>query len=188
MNPASNLILIGPMGAGKSSVGRVLARRFGLRFVDSDQAIIRQCGVDIATIFDYEGEAGFRRRERDVLARLLQNDDLLLATGGGAVLDADNRALMARRGHIVHLHVEVEQQLARLAHDRSRPLLARDDREAVLHALAAARTPLYRALADVSVDTSQRPSASVVAVVAEYLAAHWQRAPAPPAVSESDRT
>jgi len=173
MNPASNLILIGPMGAGKSSVGRVLARRFDLRFADTDQAIIRQTGVSITTIFEYEGETGFRQRERDALARLLQSDGLLLATGGGAVLDADNRALIARRGYVIHLHVGVEQQLARLSHDRSRPLLAGSEREATLRRFAAERTPLYRALADVSFDTSGHSFTEITAIVSDHLQAHW---------------
>jgi len=173
MNPASNLILIGPMGAGKSSVGRVLARRFDLRFVDTDQAIIHQTGVSIATIFEYEGEAGFRQRERDTLARLLQSDGLLLATGGGAVLDADNRARIAQRGYVIHLHVGVEQQLARLSHDRSRPLLADNEREATLYRLAAERTPLYRALADVSFDTSGHSFTEITAIVSHHLQTQW---------------
>jgi len=183
MNPASNLILIGPMGAGKSSLGRVLARRFDLRFIDADQAIIRQTGASIATIFEYEGEAGFRQRESDVLARLLERNGVLLATGGGAVLNTDNRALISRRGYVIHLHVGVEQQLARLSQDRSRPLLAGSDREATLRRIAAERTPLYRTLADVSFDTSRHSFTEITAILSAHLQTHWQRPPHPPTTS-----
>jgi len=154
MNPATNLILIGPMGAGKSSLGRKLAVHFGLGFVDTDDEIVRQTGASIATIFEYEGEAGFRQRERAVLAEVLAQDRQVIATGGGIVLDADNRALIARRGFVLYLHVDVEQQLVRLSHDRSRPLLDRADREDILRRLTAERLPLYRALADLEMDTS----------------------------------
>ena len=127
MNPASNLVLVGPMGAGKTCVGRRLAERFGLRLVDADHEIERLAGASINTIFEIEGEAAFRARESAVLATLLAHDGIVLSTGGGAVLDPDNRRRMRERGFVVHLMVSVEQQLARLARDRSRPLLARGE-------------------------------------------------------------
>jgi len=120
MNPSPNLILIGPMGAGKSSLGRKLAAHFALPFVDTDEEIIRQTGASITTIFEYEGQAGFRQRECMALAEVLAADHQVVATGGGIVLNADNRALIARRGFVLYLHVGVEQQLARLSHDRTR--------------------------------------------------------------------
>lgn len=148
MNPASNLILVGPMGAGKSALGRRLAERFGLRFVDLDHAIETAAGRNIPAIFAAEGEAAFRALERAKLAELLAGDGLLLATGGGAVLDAGNRACMRERGFVVHLHVDLDTQLQRLASDRKRPLLAVPDREAVLRRLAEERAPLYAEVAD----------------------------------------
>src|SRR5690606_36948351 len=120
MNPARHLVLVGPMGAGKTSVGRCLARHFELAFVDSDQEIERRTGATVATIFDCEGEAGFRTRERDVLADLLAGPDAVISTGGGAVLDAGTRRNLARGGFVVHLHADVPAQLQRLARDRSR--------------------------------------------------------------------
>ncbi len=175
MNPASNLVLVGPMGAGKTCIGRGLAERFGLRLVDADREIERQAGTTINTIFELEGESGFRARERAMLANLLGGDGIVLSTGGGAVLDADNRRLMRERGFVVHLQVDVEQQLARLARDRSRPLLARGDREQVLHALAQERAPLYAEVADLSFDTNIHTSSEAAARLAQELDARWQR-------------
>jgi len=175
MNPSPNLILIGPMGAGKSSLGRKLAAHFGLAFVDTDEEIVSHTGASIATIFEYEGEAGFRQRERMVLAEVLAADGLVVATGGGIVLDADNRALIARRGYVLYLHVSIEPQLARLSHDRTRPLLARDDREHILRTLSAERLPLYRALADLEMDTSGDTLGEAFGFLARQLDIHWQR-------------
>ncbi|NLA69333.1 MAG: shikimate kinase, partial [Gammaproteobacteria bacterium] len=137
MNPARHLVLVGPMGAGKTSIGRCLARHFGLAFADSDHEVERHTGADIPTIFECEGERGFRAREREALATLLQGPPLVLATGGGALLDPGNRRLLAASGFVVHLRVDVPAQLERLARDRSRPLLAGGDRRAILQRLAA---------------------------------------------------
>jgi shikimate kinase len=179
MNPALNLILIGPMGAGKSSLGRRLADRFGLRFIDLDHEIEIEAGQKIPKIFANEGEAGFRRRERDCLAMHLQDDQTLIATGGGAVLDADNRIGMRTRGFVVHLHVPVEEQLARLARDRSRPLLATDDRGEVLRRLAAERGPLYAEIADLRFEPAGLTLADACGKLAVLLRDHWQIAPPP---------
>jgi shikimate kinase len=175
MNPAANLILVGPMGAGKTTIGRHLAARFGLRMVDADQEIERDAGATVAQIFDGEGEAGFRARERTMLASLLRHDGIVLATGGGSILDADNRALMRARGFVVHLHASVEQQLQRLAGDATRPLLARPDREQVLRELAAARAPWYAEVADLAFDTAGRDVDDAAAHLATLLSRHWQR-------------
>lgn len=180
MNPASNLILVGPMGAGKTCIGEQLAARFGLRLLDADREIERDSGATVTRIFEREGEAGFRQRERAMLARLLQEDGIVLATGGGAVLDAGNRALMKERGFVVHLHASVEQQLARLADDRTRPLLARPDREQVLRDLAAVRAPLYAEVADLVFDPGRYgpgplDADGAAAQLATLLAQHWQR-------------
>ena len=175
MNPAPNLILIGPMGAGKTCIGRRLAERFTLRFVDADQVIVDTAGASIASIFEHSGEAGFRQYEHQVLSELLQDRGQLISTGGGAVLDARNREQMAQRGFIVHLHVSVPVQLERLARDKVRPLLQRPDREQVLSTLAAHRDPLYRQLADLSLDTDAHTAADATAHLVVRLAQQWQR-------------
>ena len=175
MNPAPNLILVGPMGAGKSCIGRRLAAHFGLPFSDADREIEARTGASVTAIFECEGEEGFRARERGALAELLDGGGVLLATGGGAVLDADNRRLLRESGFVVHLHVGVDQQLQRLARDHTRPLLARDDREQVLHDLAAARAPLYAEVADLRFDTNQLTAAEAAARLAALLDRHWQR-------------
>lgn len=169
-----NLILVGPMGAGKSSIGRQLARRFGLRFADADACVEQDAGASVSQLFEREGEAGFRQRESTMLAQLLAGDDLVLATGGGAVLDGGNRALMRRRGFVVHLRVGQAQQLARLADDLSRPLLARPDRAQVLQALAEARAPLYAEVADLAFDTDALDAAAAAEALGDLLAVRWR--------------
>lgn len=175
MNPASNLILVGPMGAGKTSVGERLAAGLGLRLVDADREIEREAGATVSEIFEREGEAGFRARERAVLAALLRDGGILLATGGGCVLDADNRALLRERGFVVHLHADVARQLERLAGDTTRPLLARPDREQILRELAAARAPWYEEVADLSFDTAELDADTVAARLIHLLAQRWMR-------------
>jgi len=175
MNPAPNLILVGPMGAGKTCIGRRLAERFTLDFVDADQAIVEKAGASIATIFELAGEAGFRQHERQVLHTLLAGSDRLVSTGGGAVLDPDNREAISRRGFVVYLRVSVEAQLERLARDRTRPLLQRPDREQVLHEMATLRDPLYRSLADLTLDTDLYTPAEATAQLVLRLAGQWQR-------------
>lgn len=165
------LVLVGPMGAGKSSVGRLLATRWSLPFLDADAEIERRADATIARIFERDGEAPFRALEREVLADLLAGDAGVLATGGGAVLDPVNRERMRTHGRIVHLHAGVEAQLRRLHDDRSRPLLARPDRAAVLEAMVAHRTPLYRELADFSIDTDGLDAGAVADAVDARLAA-----------------
>ena len=127
MNPAPNLILVGPTGAGKTSIGKRVAERFGLVFVDADQAIVDRTGASIATLFEHVGEAGFREREKATLHELLAGHGQLISTGGGAVLDADNRIRMKQRGYVVYLQVSVEAQLKRLGRCTNRPLLQRPD-------------------------------------------------------------
>lgn len=183
MNPASNLILVGPMGAGKTCIGKRLAERFGLRLLDADREIEQRTGASVAAIFEHEGEAGFRARESAVLAELLANDGLLLATGGGAVLAEDNRRLLRERGYVVQLLVSVEQQLERLALDRSRPLLARGDREQVLQQLALTRAPLYAQVADLRFDTGAMSAADAALRLALELDLHWRRPPPSSSVS-----
>ena len=168
----TSIFLIGPMGAGKSSVGRALARRLGQRFVDSDREIVERCGVDIPTIFEYEGEAGFRERESRMLDELTALPDIVLATGGGAVLREDNRRRLAERGHVVLLSVDLSEQLRRVAFDPNRPLLQSADPEARLRELMAERTPIYRALADVEISTDSRRMYHVVTRILRHLKRH----------------
>jgi shikimate kinase len=175
MNPAPNLALVGPMGAGKSAIGRLLAERLGLRFADLDHEVEACAGTGIATIFDCEGEAGFRNRERSKLQALLGDDGLVLATGGGAVLGMDNRRLLRERCFVVHLHLDVAGQLQRLARDRNRPLLQRPDREQVLRELASVREPLYAEIADLRFDTGDESATHAATMLAGQLQAHWQR-------------
>jgi shikimate kinase len=175
MKSAPNLVLVGPMGAGKTSIGRRLAERLGLRFADADHDLELRAGASVTTIFDCEGEAGFRARERTLLAELLAGEGLLVATGGGAVLDAENRALLRARGFVVWLHASVETQLRRLAHDRSRPLLQRDDREAALRQLAAQRAALYAEVAELRLATDHLSPAQACDALADSLATRWRR-------------
>ena len=179
MNPSPNLFLIGPMGAGKTTVGRRVAEQLGLAFHDLDQEIEARCGADIPLIFELECETGFRKRESEVLDELTARQGVLISTGGGAVLRAENRQRLRERGFVVYLETTVEQQLKRLAHDRKRPLLAAPDRRERLTALLAEREPLYREIADLILDAGPGSSSAGAArrLLAE-LARHWQRGPA----------
>ena len=160
MAKPQNIFLVGLMGAGKSTIGRHLAKSLGLEFVDSDHEIERRTGASIPLIFDVEGEAGFRQREKKIIAELTQRAGIVLATGGGVVLDPDNRACLRERGKVIYLYATVEQLLARTAKDRNRPLLQTADPRARLQELLAGRDALYREVADVVVDTGGRTARS----------------------------
>jgi shikimate kinase len=175
MNPAPNLVFVGPMGAGKTTIGTRVAATLALRFVDIDRRLQEITGARVPVIFECEGEAGFRARESALLAELCNEEGLLIATGGGAVLDPVNRLRLQESGFVVHLHLDVEAQLERLARDRSRPLLASGDRRATLRALAAQRDALYAEVADLRFDSKgPGPDAAAVRLAAE-IAARWQR-------------
>lgn len=176
MNPAVNLVIVGPMGAGKTSIGRRLADRFGLRFVDLDQAIEAATGARVTDIFEREGEAGFREREARQLLAELAGEDALVATGGGAVLLDDNRDAMRQRAFVLYLAVAVEEQLKRLAHDRARPLLQRPDRETVLREMAERRAPLYAEVADLRFDSSGLTPAQACERLVPLLRDSWRHA------------
>ena len=178
MNPSPNLFLIGPMGAGKSSVGCRLAQHFDMPCIDLDALIEERTGASVATIFEIEGEEGFRRRESGLLAELTARSGILLATGGGAVLVPANRSLLHERGFVVWLETGIEQQMQRLARDRKRPLLDAPDRHERLQQLASERDPLYRELADLAVHGAGESCRHAATRIATLLEQHWQRTPA----------
>lgn len=167
----NRIFLIGPMGAGKSTVGRLLAQTLGLAFEDSDHEIQRRTGVDIPTIFEYEGEDGFRQREQQVLDDLTQVEGQVLATGGGAVIRPENRQYLSARGIVVYLACSVEQQYERTYRDRNRPLLQTEDPKARLADLMAERDPLYRETADYVVSSDGRNANAVVREILELIGA-----------------
>jgi len=166
-----NLILVGPMGAGKSTIGRLLAKELRLPFKDSDKEIEQRTGADIPWIFDVEGEQGFREREQAMIAELCELDGVVLATGGGAVLRPENRQALRAGGRVVYLHTSVEQQLDRTSRDRNRPLLRTANPGRVLGDLMAIRDPLYREIADVVIETDERPPRMVVQEILDRLQA-----------------
>src|SRR5256886_2239713 len=149
----TSVFLIGPMGSGKTAVGRHLSRALGLPFYDSDAEIERRTGVDIPFIFEKEGEAGFRQRECEVIEILTAMDRIVLATGGGAVLLPENRRHLAERGRVIYLETSVAQQAQRVKQGRNRPLLSNVDAATKLEELMGARTPLYGEIADAVVST-----------------------------------
>ncbi len=169
MKHPRNLFLVGPMGAGKSAVGRQLARMLHLDFVDSDDEIESRTGVDIPFIFEKEGEEGFRKREARVIDDLSQLDGIVLATGGGAVLDADSRSRLGARGFVVYLSTSVTQQLQRTNRGRERPLLGNGDPAEILQRLMAERDPLYREIADLVVNTDGRRVQTVAREIHDAL-------------------
>nr|WP_284147728.1 MULTISPECIES: shikimate kinase AroK [Pseudomonas] len=163
------MILVGPMGAGKSTIGRLLAKELRLLFKDSDKEIELRTGANIPWIFDKEGEPGFRDREQAMIAELSVLDGVVLATGGGAVMREANRRALREGGRVIYLHASVEQQVGRTARDRNRPLLRTANPEATLRALLEARDPLYREIADLVVETDERPPRMVVLDILERL-------------------
>lgn len=168
MSAPRPLVLVGPTGAGKSCAGALVARRLGRPFIDVDARIEAARGMPVARVFAIEGEAAFRAHERAALHAALRASDAVVATGAGAVLDAASRDALAAC-EVVHLHAGIDAQLARLAGDATRPLLARDDRGAVLHAMAAARGPLYAAVARVRIDTDPLDAAAVADAIIDAL-------------------
>lgn len=168
--PARHVVLVGPMGSGKSTLGRGLAARLGMAFVDVDARIVAAAGRDILSLFTSEGEAGFRQREAQALAEALAGEAAVIATGGGAVLAETNRAAMRKAGHVVYLQVDAATQLARLAGDTGRPLLATADRAQRLADLQGIREPLYREVAHHIFDTSSLAADAAVAALSALLA------------------
>lgn len=159
------------MGAGKSTIGRLLAKELRLQFKDSDKEIEQRTGADIPWIFDVEGEQGFREREQLMIAELCDLQGVVIATGGGVVLRAENRKALREGGRVVYLHASVEQQLDRTSRDRNRPLLRTAEPGKVLRGLMDIRDPLYREIADVIIETDERPPRLVVQEIIERFEA-----------------
>lgn len=168
---AGNYFLVGLMGAGKTTVGRALARKADKTFYDSDQEIEARTGVRVATIFDIEGEMRFREREAQVIADLVKLNNIVLATGGGAVLREGNRRQLAEHGTVIYLRANIDDLLARTQFDRNRPLLRTADPRARLASLFEERDPLYREIADLIIDTTQQNVNMLVTHLEEQLIA-----------------
>ncbi|WP_290368564.1 bifunctional shikimate kinase/3-dehydroquinate synthase AroKB [Massilia sp. Bi118] len=166
----NNIFLVGLMGAGKTTIGRMLARRLGMHFADSDHEIEARTGASVPWIFEIEGEASFRRREADMIRELSAGSGLVLATGGGAVLNPDSRRLLAERGTVIYLRASVNSILARTSHDKNRPLLQTADPRRKLEDLTAQREPLYREIADLVIDTGRPNVQSMVQTILDQLA------------------
>jgi shikimate kinase len=164
-----NIFLIGPMGVGKTTIGRSLAKHLHLEFIDSDQEIERRAGADIAWIFDVEGEPGFRDREALVINDLSQRQGVLIATGGGSILRPENRSCLRARGIIIFLDTTLEMQLKRTAKDTKRPLLRTGNPAAVLRELKQARDPLYNELADIKVVVGENGGKRVMGAIMKKL-------------------
>ena len=161
MTEKRNIFLVGPMGAGKSTIGRHLAEQLHLEFYDSDQEIEKRTGADIAWVFDIEGEEGFRERERDVISDLSEKQGIVLATGGGSIINKEVRNKLSARGIVVYLKTTIEKQVARTQRDKRRPLLQKDDPEQVLRNLADERNPMYEDVCDYVIDTDDQSARNV---------------------------
>jgi shikimate kinase len=164
-----NVYLIGPMGSGKTAVGRRLATLLGKEFVDSDAEIERRTGVDIRYIFEREGEARFRERERDVIADLTALEGVVVATGGGVILDPENRERLAKTGTVVYLETTIDTLVRRTKAAKTRPLLMNDDPRAVLERMMLVRRPLYETTADLRIETTGRQVRAVAADIQQRL-------------------
>jgi shikimate kinase len=175
MNGTRNVFLVGLMGAGKTSVGRVLAKRLGKHFVDCDHEIEARTGVRVPVIFEIEGEDGFRTREAQVLDALTSLTDIVLATGGGAVLRPENRAALSSRGFVIYLRAQPRDLWQRTRHDRNRPLLQTDDPLGRLQELYDLRDPLYREVADLVIDTGRQSLATLLEQLLIRLPAECKR-------------
>jgi shikimate kinase len=167
-----NIFLVGMMGSGKTTLGRALAQRLRKPFADTDRVLVERTGVPVTTIFEIEGEEGFRRRESAVLAELAAGEDQVVATGGGAVLSAGNRAVMRSAGTVIYLRARIDHLWERTRHDTNRPLLATVDPRATLERILEARDPLYRDAAHVVVDTGTQSASTLVSRVVSALRRH----------------
>ena len=166
-----NIFLVGPMGAGKSTIGRQLARELKLKFIDTDREIEDRSGADIPWIFDMEGEAGFRKREANIVAELTPLRDVVIATGGGAVETPENRQHLSSRGTVIYLYATVDQQVERTSKDKNRPLLQNEDPRQVLEDLFDHRHPLYEEVADITVATGAQNPRTLAADIIKQIEA-----------------
>lgn len=164
-----NIFLIGPMGAGKSTIGRTLAKELSLEFYDSDEVIEERTGADLSWIFDVEGEEGFRKREQKVIDELTQKNNIVLATGGGVIITPENRTVLASRGTVIYLKTSLDQQYERTKRDTKRPLLQTDDLEARLLQLQQERESLYEEIADISFETDKFTVKAVANNIIKYI-------------------
>lgn len=164
-----NVVLVGPMGAGKSTIGRQLSARLGYEFLDTDHMIEARTGADIPWIFDVEGEAGFREREAAVLADIVGGENSVVATGGGIVMREGNRSLLKQLGHVIYLCASIEQLIKRTQKDRKRPLLQVENPQEKIRALAAMRDPIYREVADTVIVTDGCSAKTVLQKISESL-------------------
>lgn len=166
---SKNLILIGPMGAGKSSVGKRLAKQLNRKFYDCDRILEERTGVAITTIFELEGEDGFRYRETKILEGLIQHNNAVIATGGGAVLRPENYQLLRHNSVTIYLKASVDAQIKRTRHNKKRPLLQTEDRHATLQAIAKLRNPMYDKIADMTIDTDTQSIGSSIEEITSQL-------------------
>ena len=157
-----NIILVGPMGAGKTTIGKQLAQQLGREFFDSDRVIEEHTGANIPLIFELEGEEGFRKREKNMILELTSKEDIVLATGGGVVLDPDNRKQLAKSGFVIYLNAPLSQLINRTSKDKNRPLLQTNNPQKKMEEILAIRDPLYREVADAIVETDGSPIRNVV--------------------------
>jgi shikimate kinase len=167
---SGNIFLVGMMGAGKTTVGRLLANFLEKKFYDSDREIQKRTGVSIPLIFEIEGEAGFRKRETEMLSELVKTGNIVLATGGGAVLGAENREMLKRSGTVIYLRATIDDLWRRTRHDKNRPLLQTQDPRAKLTELYAQRDPLYRETAHIIVESGKRSARHLAQLLAQQLA------------------
>jgi shikimate kinase len=185
--PFTNVYLIGPMGSGKTTIGQRLAKMLSLEFLDSDHELEEQTGASVSLIFDLEGEEGFRKRETAMLEKLTARENVLIATGGGTILNPENRVLLSTSGLVVYLRTSVRQQIRRLRRDKIRPLLQSGDREEKLARLAQERNPLYEELADVTFPSQDRGLEAAARSLYETILWHWDRS-GDPGNAEADET
>ncbi|MEE4361071.1 MAG: shikimate kinase AroK [Pseudomonadales bacterium] len=169
MEKPRNVFLVGPMGAGKTTVGKLLADELGLEFLDTDKEIEERTGADIGWIFDVEGEEGFRKREAAMLDELTARNGVLVATGGGAVISEENRKRLVSRGRVVYLDAPLEQQVERTSRDRSRPMLRDGEPAEILARLQENRDPLYREIADFVFTADRRSARALASEIARAL-------------------
>lgn len=163
------LLIIGPMASGKSTIGLKLANRLNLDFVDTDQQVEDRAGAEISWIFDIEGESGFRIREEEILKEVCLNDEIVISTGGGIIIEKNNRKLISESGVVIYLEVSIQTQLERTLMDKSRPLLDSKDKEQTLKNLKKQRTPLYEEIANITIEAGDRSNNQVVEEILKLL-------------------